>query len=215
MSIEKQHDQEQRDTSLPTCTCGGQLNNIDSFGRSSTAQCDSCNACYLVVAEGSGDPVVILLRKFRGELILPSKFDERRGEGLDRRFLDNHTMADGLMVALAADGWPAHAQVVEFGIQSSLHYDALQEAARLGVSAYEFDRVLGDGKAITELVRAVTTDTQLHVEFETPYDRFYGFEGHVSHDRNTTLAKLGRHRQVDESLDVACGSDHHEPELER
>ncbi|MDC0935063.1 hypothetical protein OAS39_02170 [Pirellulales bacterium] len=189
MNAKKQELQEQRDAALPDCTCGGRLDGIDSFGRSSTAQCDQCSDCFLVVADGSGDPAVILLRTF----------NQRRGEGPARRRLDDRGKAERLIAALTVDGWPSPGEVVDFGIRSSLNYDALQSAIRLGVSSYELDRVQGDGKAISELIRAVTPDPLLHVEFETPYDARHELNG------------LSRSEQVR----PAFARDSHEPEIER
>jgi hypothetical protein len=55
---------------------------------------------------------------------------------------------------LLADEWPTDAGVKDFGLESTEHYGALQYELRSGsVSLQQLDRVLGNGPAITALIR--------------------------------------------------------------
>ena len=61
---------------------------------------------------------------------------------------------------------------MDYGIDSKRHLGALQHAVRAGVTAYDLDRVMGDGPAITRLVRSVPYHPYADVEFQTAYDTF-------------------------------------------
>lgn len=148
---------------LPACGCGGEMHEIDADGRSTSARCESCRQYFLVVDDGHGDPAVIHLRNF----------EARREDGPRRYAVGDHSKADQLATALASGGWPSPATIVNYGIDTPAHFEALREAARAGVTPYEFDRVLGDGKAIEELVRATTSDPALHIPFRTAFDHLY------------------------------------------
>jgi hypothetical protein len=55
---------------------------------------------------------------------------------------------------LLADEWPTDAGVKDFGLESTEHYGALQYELRSGsVSLQQLDQVLGNGPAITALIR--------------------------------------------------------------
>jgi hypothetical protein len=81
-------------------------------------------------------------------------------------------MATRLHEDLLRDSWPSPATVVDFGIASERHLGALRYAARAGVTAYDLDRVMGNGPAITRLVRSVPGQPLNDVEFHTAYDDY-------------------------------------------
>ncbi len=74
------------------------------------------------------------------------------------------------MECLRNDVWPSPATIVDFGIDTARHLGALQNAVRFGFTAYELDRVMGDGSAITKLVNATPKQPYGFVEFRTVYD---------------------------------------------
>ncbi len=121
-----------------------------------TLCCKDCNECYLV-SEINQKQNVVHLRLFL----------QRRGVGKDRRALDDMSLARNLWFDLVCNkGDLSFEQQIDFGIETPVHYAALQFA---GLDEYMLDRVQGDGKAITNLVRAATDD-QLVIEFKTPWD---------------------------------------------
>ena len=127
---------------------------------SRTLQCETCGECYLHVRRGN-ESVLVHLRDFL----------EKRGDAPEQRPLRDRTMAENLITAMVSDEWPSPATCMDFGLDSRHQYKAMQEAVREQLTAYELDRVLGDGKAITQLVAFARPDKQLcTVEFSTPWD---------------------------------------------
>ena len=82
-------------------------------------------------------------------------------------------MAERLVECLVSDEWPSPATVADFGIDSSAHYMALKHAVRTGITAYELDRVMGDGPAITQLVQGVPSQPCRFVRFRTLWDDYF------------------------------------------
>jgi hypothetical protein len=97
-------------------------------------------------------------------------FSIKRGPHPDQRPLDDLAMAEHLVECLFLDVWPSNATVFDFGIESSRHLGALQQAVYVGATAYDLDRVMGNGWAITELVRAACCHPYRDVVFRTVYD---------------------------------------------
>jgi hypothetical protein len=76
---------------------------------------------------------------------------------------------ENVFLSLILDVWPSPAGVVDFGLDSDRHYAALQYAVREdGVTREELDRALGDGEAITALIRP--GNPYLGVTFQTAWD---------------------------------------------
>ncbi len=126
------------------CPCGGHRTIIDEFGPSRTVRCESCWQYSLIVKPTHNDIVIPL-----------EHFGLVRGEADYQRPLHDRKMANALVNCLWNDVWPSWSTIDHFGIDSADHLGALQFAHFGGCSAYDFDRVLGDGKAITQLVRTV------------------------------------------------------------
>ena len=59
------------------------------------------------------------------------------------------------------------AMVVDFGIDDNNHHSALQRAVRAGATVQELDNALGDGPALTALVKK---HTDIDMVFKTSYD---------------------------------------------
>ena len=69
--------------------------------------------------------------------------------------------------SIMLDVWPHAAAIVDFGLDSDVHFAALQAAIRKGATAAELDDALGDGGLITALVRRYVPDAP---HFRTSYD---------------------------------------------
>lgn len=147
------------------CECGGELEVIDRFESSSTTRCQACGLYSLFIWHP----------RFQ-QLILLSDFHLKRGDGPERRPLNDLTMATQLVECLVRDEWPSTATVFDFGIDSTSHLGALQFAVRKGITAYDLDRVMGDGPAITQLVRSIPGQPYGAIRFKTAYQGLAAFE---------------------------------------
>ena len=142
-----------------TCRCGGALHPMDEPQR--TLKCSDCEHCSLLVSWAKPPRVIHL-----------ADFHLKRGDGRGRPLADL-SMASRLVQCLERDVWPSPATITDFGIDSAAHLGALQEAVRCGCTAYDLDRVLGDGPAISELVRCVPEQFYGPVEFKTLFDGMF------------------------------------------
>ena len=139
------------------CRCGGQLKKFDAYQTSCTGICSNCGGYSLIVMHAD-EPRVIPLRRF----------------GIIRRNAVGQTpirdtgSAKELVECFDLDVWPSWPTIEIYGIKSSEHYCALQCAYWCGCTVYDFDRVRGDGNAITELVQSVSSNTYDHVVFQYP-----------------------------------------------
>ena len=143
----------------PRCKCGGQLRIVNSHGTSATTFCPECGHYSLCV-----------LRRGHCHVIHLAGFHLRRGDAPGQRPLDDLSMARRLVQCLIDDIWPSPATIVDFGIDSPQHLGALQHAVRSGCTAYDLDRVMGDGPAITHLMHSFGRHPYCRVEFATAYD---------------------------------------------
>ena len=76
-----------------------------------------------------------------------------------------------LISAAASDLWPSLATVVDFGLDTSSHFGALQYEIRHGrVTPEELDAACGDGPELTRLVRRHGDNPYRHVTFTTSWD---------------------------------------------
>jgi hypothetical protein len=83
-------------------------------------------------------------------------------------------LTDKLIQAIMLDLHPSsNAVICDFGIDSQRHYEALYYPVRDGeIDAEKLDSVLGNGPAITELVRSCQTNPHKDIVFKTAYDMF-------------------------------------------
>src|SRR5579863_785527 len=89
-----------------------------------------------------------------------------------------------LIESVILDKWPNHAAVVDFGLDSQKHYEALYYAIREGeIWPLELDRALGHGRELTRLVREARSNPHPDVEFHTSWDAILGREpgGQAAH----------------------------------
>ncbi len=128
--------------------------------QSQTLKCETCEECFLYVRRGNASTLIHL-----------PDFLERRGDDLGKRPLYDRGMSEHLVHAMVCDIWPSPATTVDFGLDSTDHYAAMQRTVQEGITSYELDRVLGSGKAITQLVNFACSDRQSRlVSFSTAYD---------------------------------------------
>lgn len=125
-------------------------------------RCNQCEHCSLMVTHPSFELTVML-----------ANFHRLRGSGPGQRPVDDLSMAARLVECLNLDKWPSPATILDFGIDSSSHLGVLQHAVDVGITAYDLDRVLGDGPAITALTRGVPGQPYRHVVFTTTYDDLF------------------------------------------
>jgi hypothetical protein len=116
-----------------------------------------------------------------------------------------------LVEAMMLDVWPRHTAIVDFGIDSERHYEALQFPIRNGELTVEvLDAALGFGQRLTELVRAAPSNPHKDIEFRTSWDELrMGPEGLAAAADDSRLPSPGR--IADEGLARDSGS----PEPER
>lgn len=139
--------------------CGENVEQVDSFADSQTVRCIQCGQCALI----KSSPTI--------RMIIPLvDFHIKRGTGDLETPLDDLSVAEELVECLSNDRWPSMDTADEFGIDSSSHLGALRSAYWGGCNVYDLDRVLGDGRAITQLIRAVPEQRYPDVRFFTMYD---------------------------------------------
>jgi len=141
------------------CRSDEKVERVDSFAGSRTIRCKQCERCALIFSASHLCSVIQL-----------EDFHLKRGTGLAQRSLDDLTMAQTLVDCLTDDCWPTPATLVDYGIDSSDHLKALQSAYRGGCNVYDLDRVMGDGRAITQLIHAVPGQAIVGIQFRTMYD---------------------------------------------
>lgn len=139
----------------PNC-CGTVTRKLDAHGSSTTFGCFTCHDGYLVI-----EPNI--------QIRLPD-FVARRGPA--GRPLDDREFAESLVHACSLDIWPSPAVCADFGIVTHKHLGAVQDLVQRGrVDAYQLDRALGSGTAMSSLVSALGIENA--PMFVTAYDAFY------------------------------------------
>lgn len=80
-----------------------------------------------------------------------------------------------LVTSVLMDAWPGHAAVVDFGIDSQKHYEALYYPIREAeIMPKALDAALGDGRKLTALTREAPSNPHKGVEFHTSWDVILG-----------------------------------------
>lgn len=76
-----------------------------------------------------------------------------------------------LVTSILMDAWPSHAAMVDFGIDSQKHYEALYYPIREAeIMPKALDAVLGDGPKLTVLTREAASNPHKDVQFHTSWD---------------------------------------------
>lgn len=80
-----------------------------------------------------------------------------------------------LIESVMLDSWPDHAVIVDFGIDSQEHYNALYYPIReREISPKQLDEALGNGEKLTQLVRDAASNPHRDVSFSTSWDAIFG-----------------------------------------
>jgi hypothetical protein len=80
-----------------------------------------------------------------------------------------------LVTSILLDAWPNQRAIVDFGIDSQEHYEALYYPVRQHeITPDTLDRALGQGKALTMLVREAPSNPHEDIEFQTCWDAIPG-----------------------------------------
>lgn len=80
-----------------------------------------------------------------------------------------------LIDSILMDEWPSHAAVIDFGLDSQKHYEALYYPIRNAeIMPRALDEVLGHGERLTALVRSTPSNPHKDVEFHTSWDGIFG-----------------------------------------
>jgi hypothetical protein len=91
-----------------------------------------------------------------------------------------------LVTSVLLDAWPNAGTVVDFGIDSQKHYEALYFPIREGeILPTALDAALGDGQKLTALTREAPSNPHKDVEFHTSWDLILG------RDSSRTAEKIG------------------------
>jgi hypothetical protein len=76
-----------------------------------------------------------------------------------------------LVESLKLDVWPRAGAIVDFGLKSQQHYEALYYPVREGeITPEQLDAALGNGKKLTELVNDARHNPHRGIEFRTDWD---------------------------------------------
>src|SRR4051794_29750969 len=88
-----------------------------------------------------------------------------------------------LLEAVWADEWPRDGAVVDFGLRSQAHYEALYYGIRDGqIGPEALDAALGKGEQLTALARSARSNPHRGIEFRTDWDDL--FDGpEAAHDQ--------------------------------
>jgi hypothetical protein len=82
-----------------------------------------------------------------------------------------------LVTSILMEQWPSPAAVVDFGIDSRKHYEALCFPIREAeIMPKALDAALGDGPKLTALVQESASNPHKDVEFHTSWDLILGRE---------------------------------------
>lgn len=76
-----------------------------------------------------------------------------------------------LVESIMLDVWPRRGAIVDFGLKSQEHYEALYYPLREGeITPEQLDAALGKGDALTALARSAQTNPHKQIAFHTDWD---------------------------------------------
>lgn len=85
-----------------------------------------------------------------------------------------------LIESVLLDAWPRTAAVVDFGLDTQEHYEALYYPIReREIMPADLDGALGHGARLTELVRGARSNPHPDIEFHTSWDIAFGRESYL------------------------------------
>jgi hypothetical protein len=93
----------------------------------------------------------------------------KRAKGPTMTAIRNTTQ--NLVEAIWADEWPRNGAIVDFGLRSQEHYEALYYGVReKQITPEQLDEALGRGEALTALARAARSNPHRAITFRTDWD---------------------------------------------
>jgi hypothetical protein len=76
-----------------------------------------------------------------------------------------------LIEAIRADEWPRNGAIVDFGLKSQRHYEAIYYGVRDGqITPERLDAAPGQGEALTALARSARSNPHRQIAFRTDWD---------------------------------------------
>ncbi|MHC5540894.1 hypothetical protein ACYOEI_21945 [Singulisphaera rosea] len=97
------------------------------------------------------------------------------GRDFETQLAEVRPATKNLVAAILIDVWPSAGVIVDFGLDSQEHYEALYYPIRQGeISPKVLDAALGDGQKLTELVRAAPSNPHKEIAFLTSWDVVFG-----------------------------------------
>jgi hypothetical protein len=98
-----------------------------------------------------------------------------------------------LVESVLLDVWPRNAAIVDFGIRSQEHLEALYYPLRHGeITPEQVDAALGNGRKLTELVNAAPHNPHKGIEFRTSWDDLHPEPGHQGDGSKPPLSSQGK-----------------------
>lgn len=120
-----------------------------------------------------------------------------------------------LITSILLDSWPSHATVVDFGIDSQKHYEALYYPIRQAeIMPQALDAALGDGPKLTAMVRDTASNPHKDVEFHTSWDLILGRGGSTATEK-VGLQELRGDSATARTSDGETVREHDRADLER
>lgn len=108
--------------------------------------------------------------------------------GFDEQLAQVRPVTRHLIESVLLDSWPSHpAVVVDFGLDSQEHYEALYYPIRnREILPQALDEALGHGEKLTALAREAPSNPHKDVRFSTSWDVVLGRKGPTpAHDQPT------------------------------
>ncbi len=120
-----------------------------------------------------------------------------------------------LIMSMLVDSWPNHAAVVDFGIDSQKHYEALYFPIREAeIMPNALDAALGDGPKLTGLVRESECNPHKDVEFHTSWDVILG-RGNSMAAEKISLSVLRNDKAENRASEREMVHEHDRGDIER
>lgn len=99
-------------------------------------------------------------------------------EEFDMQLANVRPVTRNLIESVMLDAWPRNAAIVDFGIDSQKHYEALYYPIREGeIMPARLEQALGNGPMLTELARSAPSNPHHDIEFHGALDgRLDGYQ---------------------------------------
>jgi hypothetical protein len=124
-----------------------------------------------------------------------------------------------LVESIWLDVWPRSGAIVDFGLKSQEHYEALYYPVREGeITAEALDAALGKGEKLTALARSARSNPHRDIEFRTDWDFLRPEPDHDADGRPETMSspvaggqESGKRERLSSPGEIADGGNGPEP----